>query len=71
MALLTHTIAISAGAAMHGEPKHLDKWVRTLLGQNAKGPGQASSDAQPDLTAFIRQLEAAGKVKVTRGPNRR
>lgn len=69
MALLTHTIAIAAGTAMSGETKGLDKWIRVLLGEKANAAGQPSS-SQPDLTAFIRQLEAAGKVQV-RGPNRR
>ncbi len=67
MALLAQTIAIAGGTAMSGETKGLDKWVETLVGK--RSPGQPAA-SQPDLTAFIRQLEAAGKVKV-RGPNRR
>jgi len=64
MAVLAQTIAIAGGAAMHGHTKGLDKWVQTLVGKSQ------SVGAPPELGAFIRQLEAAGKVKV-RGTNRR
>lgn len=67
MALLAQTIAIAGASAMSGDTKGLDKWVKTLVGkQSLAGPG-----APPELTAFIRQLEAAGKVKIRDGTNRR
>lgn len=67
MALLAQTIAIAGGAAMSGETKGLDKWVQTLVGKSSS----VSPGSQPELTAFIRQLEAAGKVKIRDGTNRR